>query len=1117
MTKQAFMLGLNRQDTLPPTFFIGLGGSGGRVVDILAQRLRAEAAWPKFSELVHFITIDTDQGDLDRLIKRGHVVSNISVSSKPDRVKGFRGEIPGIESDEKVTSWVHDWYNFRAASSKGAGQIRLESRFSLYCQLREGKSQNVRSLIEDRLSIALRSRNANTSALPEARFFLYGSLAGGTGSGANLSVAYLCRRLAASAGLPDIGISVFGCFFLPSLFRKQVGAELINSINSNGYAALKEIEHLMELRYRNAPSGDDQTVSEEYVHDPRANPTRKLTAVDSVTGPPFNWVYLIDEPEGTTIDPSQVYRAVGEVALLQMFSPILRKQDSANDNFEKLQMDARNGYFAVQYGSFGAAVVELPRAAMTAYFARLASIDVMERMIVGRGGGEAADKLEKFMKSKEFQELSDAEQNRMIDQSFCQFIEHQADREMKRTPPAPGMFSQIKSMEPTEERNLVAEFEAELKGWHDDTSNELKIGQLDALNISEENPSIDSFYGHLIQDFKKASTVISKAVAAIETRITDGVFDDLFSEVSPLMQRYFLVQMNDRGAAIRELLAGEGDEEETEDRSMQWCLLPGGEDDDGYVDLARAIPTRADYDPEASEIKKLVQDANRRLQDAARTSFQGRRDRAMNDARLSIASSFNNDVVDTIRVALMQLFWRDVMRILRKELGVRLGVYRGMAKAGLGAVSRLQAEAERSRRAGTELGSFRESFAVKDRNDADDRTFHLGTAVLCDHRSNVVLWDHVYRLCISQRFDQRLSELILVVNERLTNFAKEQGAKAIVGQDILIEVMEAIDNALRDRMTTFLKADATGIDFIGGLELEARIRLATTPLSPLPDATQVNGIPDNSVQSYIEDKLSYAIRMSAPLARFDRAMVAGGDLAPYEPQLCGVPVVKGVGGKVDEPGQPEVSRAAIERKTAGFQAVEDWQMPDLMTFYQGVLGLPLYAWADVEQSLMPSYSHEVSRVAPTPLHTDQRYEPRGFHTQRGLGLPDLSIAARMRWEADSAELLRQQAEQGLRRKVVLLMAAGVINKDDGAYFLAFAGAKMPLGARLCEVVPTVLEKLRTPEISRALLAQAGTVTASAMTALCAELDTAITLAAFASDDAEAQACRELRAAVADGG
>ena len=311
-------------DKLAPTFFIGLGGSGGRVVDVLARRLAAEATSTRFLDLLHFLVVDTDQNDLDRI--HGRVLkSNIALANKPRRIALHRGEEAGLPEDRRVTSWVHPWYRFREASNAGAGQIRLEARYSLHAQLAQGAPDNVEQLVRHGLQRALRAREPNRAS-ERIRFHIFASLAGGTGSGAGLVVANLLRKLAAEHGAQA---EVFGHFLLPSLFRDKVASPLVPKINANGYAALKEIERAQELRYEGGPE------EMELVFWPGAAQGRTPSAADRIRQAPFDWVYVIDRPEAMAVE--EIYAAAGEAAYLQLFTPILGYQEREADNFRQLQ------------------------------------------------------------------------------------------------------------------------------------------------------------------------------------------------------------------------------------------------------------------------------------------------------------------------------------------------------------------------------------------------------------------------------------------------------------------------------------------------------------------------------------------------------------------------------------------------------------------------------------------------------------------------------------------------------------------------------------------------------------------------------------------------------------
>ncbi len=1113
-TAKSFVLGGDRLDDMPPTFFIGLGGTGGRVVDVLATRLKAEKNWDKHKDLIHFISVDTDRGELAELAKHGQSTSPIAISEKPARIKAIRGLTPGIARNARVAGWVHDWYVFRAATTPGAGQIRLESRFSLYCQLADGQRNNFRSLLSDRLSLALRARNANAGDDAVVRFFIYGSLAGGTGSGANLTVAYLCQRLARMAGIPDVGIQVFGTFFLPSIFRSVVPGPLVNAVNANGYAALKEIEHFMALRYRKKPA-EDPVVREEYVHDPAATPGKTVGEEDYVQQPPFSWVYLVDLPEGRTVDPKEIYRTVGEIALLQLFTPILRTQNSAGDNFDQLQMAARDGFFAMQYGSVGAAVVEFPRTALVNYFARRLTIDALNRFVVGRGSDAEADNADALTATEDFRKLSETEQNRLLDEAFLEFIDSEARRE-KGPPSRAGIFSEIAAMKPTAERDLAAEFSSILKSWYDDFDSKIAIAGVDGPSLSEENPTLDGFHRNLVGDFKVAMATSKAKLAQVERELRDGdSFDKLFNGVSPLMQRYFLVHTNQLGAAIRDRIAADLADDNERARALQWCLLPGPDGaNDGLLQLAYAPVDPELYDPDNKEIRKRVQQANAAMRKTLETIGSGRREKAFSEARQAVMNQFNSDVVNNIKDALARHYWREVTALLRKEIGRRLDLFRNTAKAAMGAVTRLETEAKQSQASGVALPPMRESFegASEGTTAIAGGSFHLGTEVFLDQRAGQRHWNAVFDLAILPSFDLQPNVLAEKISDALAKMLKAQsgGGKAVAGLKVLTEVAVAIDNDLRQRMATFLE---NGFDLLGGLELEARI-VAARQRGDLT-AERVNEVPDAAIELYVADKVKYVARMSGPLARLDRGLIPAADLEPFEPHFFGIPkTAKGKGGNLAGTPAPEIVKSAIQRAVAGFEEIKDWNTPDVLTVYQGILGLPLYTWLDVTHELERSYKHEsADPERSVPIHTDQRYETTGFHGNTGLGLPNLTVVERQEWEARKAEAERQRRVEVLLPSIVRLMAAEFVIQDGPGYVTAMDGEKSLLGATLTAAIDALAAQMADPDVADAFLESAGAPTEAQYLAVEKSLKSAMAKASVGKRSADVASAKALQAAI----
>ena len=91
------------QGTISPTFFIGLGGVGSRIVDRIAARARSLPNWTEQLEpLTAFVSIDTNDLDQDalRVIPRGNRI-NIASFDKQKVVQDLRRS-----EDPQASQWL---------------------------------------------------------------------------------------------------------------------------------------------------------------------------------------------------------------------------------------------------------------------------------------------------------------------------------------------------------------------------------------------------------------------------------------------------------------------------------------------------------------------------------------------------------------------------------------------------------------------------------------------------------------------------------------------------------------------------------------------------------------------------------------------------------------------------------------------------------------------------------------------------------------------------------------------------------------------------------------------------------------------------------------------------
>ena len=999
---------------LRPTFFIGLGGSGGRVVDVLARRLANDPNFVRFADLVHFVAVDTDQNDLGRLHREVHK-SNISIANKPRRIALHRGEAAGLAEDRRITSWVHPTYRFREHSNAGAGQIRLEARYSLHCQLLEQQPQNLMEILRKQFQRALRAGAPNRGS-ERIRVHLWASTAGGTGSGASLIVANLVRKLATELGAEA---EVFGNFFLPSLFRDRVAPALVAKIEANGYAALKEIERFQELRYEGGPDPI------ELVFDPQGAHDKSVAAGDRVERAPFDWVYLVDRPEAMTID--EIYAAAGEAAYLQLFTPILGYQEREGDNFRQLQTRLAAGYFALQNGAIGASVIELPRERLVRYMARRATINALERLVIAQGsdaigsGGVGLDGGSVDTTAPEWKSLSEAEQGRRLDRGFVDFIRGEARRE--ELAQKPGIFSEIGRCESLGSE-LVGAFKALLKVELEGAEDLVAIDSINAAAITPENTSLNAQRDAMLRDLQRARAALAERAVAIEKDLASGQMLTRFFanyQVSPLLQRFLLIEL-DRSAREDQRLGTEEDA-----ALVDWCLVPFADAESGRH-LALTAADASTWKLDQPELRRQLQSLEAGLIEASRKLFK--KEQAFTERRQSVVAWFNQ-LRDTAQETLIVDFWQRLARALKQQVQQRLEVFRTIAKQGLGLVSHLRVEAERARTRGLSVPDVdRGEVANGVELTADE--FHLGSEVFHDERAGVRAWDELWQLVVEPAMHVPVQELLAAVDTHLQSGDSER---------VLYRIADALDRLHRARITKHLAVDQP-LDLANGLVLEARLALTQHRAKRVEELAAV---PLGAVRDYLAEKLARVAGMSRALGRFDEPVVAGREFAPYRPRFVGV--------QAEHLAAMPVLAEALAVGASGFERLEDWGSPDLLSFYQACLGVPLYAWVEVQGPLLRAYEHEArDPLRKEPLQVDHRWE--------GDGLPGLDPINRRAWE----EARAAQAALGMN-EVARALAAGVVVRQQGRFAWRLRGKEGDLGTSarsLAAAWATLAEGLRGP-------------------------------------------------------
>ncbi|MGH9838378.1 MAG: tubulin-like doman-containing protein, partial [Blastocatellia bacterium] len=253
-----------------PTIIIGVGGSGGNILLRTRKRFFERYGALNNFPIISYLWLDTDATEKD--VEAGVFAEQIrfSISEKvmttmadTTRITNHLNQYPHIKR------WFYPGLSKLKTMTEGAGQIRAYARLGFFEHFDEVRnalltaSAQVRNVENSRYMQEKHHMEVNPADL---QIFVIFSLAGGTGSGMFLDLAFLIKELFRGEA------TTVGWVLMPGLFNPNE-----DRIFANGYAGLKELEHY------------------SYGHDFEVEwPDGRYRRDPGIPGPPFNYTYLID-------------------------------------------------------------------------------------------------------------------------------------------------------------------------------------------------------------------------------------------------------------------------------------------------------------------------------------------------------------------------------------------------------------------------------------------------------------------------------------------------------------------------------------------------------------------------------------------------------------------------------------------------------------------------------------------------------------------------------------------------------------------------------------------------------------------------------------------------------
>jgi Tubulin like len=320
-----------------PTVVIGLGGTGHGA--ILKLKRRFIDAYGSVPPIIRFLSIDTTENvDHSELADDGRAVTLdpgnerhvISVANPGQYVNG---------TFDHIEAWWPQNIPIQAINA-GAGQVRARGRLALFARSREifaavNKAiDDVRQIKNQKLAYRDEFRVSDRGGV---EVYIVSSLAGGTGSGTFLDMAFITRSFLDSLS------NVTGVLVLPRVFKDLAGVALVKP---NAYGALKEIERFFKMQPKDNFSIDYGT------------------HVIDVTGPPFDLLYLMDsvnELGNVVKDTRDLLELISHGLYIQIGSQIGVDADNTVDNIKThLSVAGTVRGRSANYCSFGVASLSLP-------------------------------------------------------------------------------------------------------------------------------------------------------------------------------------------------------------------------------------------------------------------------------------------------------------------------------------------------------------------------------------------------------------------------------------------------------------------------------------------------------------------------------------------------------------------------------------------------------------------------------------------------------------------------------------------------------------------------------------------------------------------------------------
>lgn len=343
---------LKPNDVAAPTLFVGVGGTGCKIVKKVA-----DLCAPQEKENINFLCLDTNVNDLSEVANGKSKIYWIQTSNT-QTVGSY------LDYDEEARK---KWFPKNAVMydktvSEGAGQVRAISRLALNTTIKTGKIRPLYDSIDDLF------RKTGKDMKQAMRVVIASTASGGTGSGIILPLSMFIRDYVKEK-YPNTSLIVRSLILLPEVLDSVIDSQTERDSQArNAYATIKEINAFMMKGSGFIDLDEDlKQFSNMHVNVSIAGSDKQK----SLSLLPMDFCFLMDgqdAEDSTMISVGQYIDQAAQALYEQNIGPMQKKAFSVEDNIIK-EMTKPGNYGRNRFGGIGAGVIRYPYEKVADYVA----------------------------------------------------------------------------------------------------------------------------------------------------------------------------------------------------------------------------------------------------------------------------------------------------------------------------------------------------------------------------------------------------------------------------------------------------------------------------------------------------------------------------------------------------------------------------------------------------------------------------------------------------------------------------------------------------------------------------------------------------------------------------